>query len=206
MENKSPRRGSETWTVKQVLEAMSGPDYPPFIRDLLAQLQDWMATAFLGDNPALQEDLLFGTGERPFQVDMESLFQQLEWIEEKADILPSASPPAGKSEAVVLCLGLELYEGLRIAVDHAALFGRGACGRVWIVTDNWNMLDILRYRPHIQALAAQGISLRFILTTPWGWTEAPISFPSSKADQMLNWNKEGPDRLNRSRNDEAGSK
>lgn len=207
MKDRSSYDGKDTWTVKQVLEAMSGPDYPPFIRDLLAQLQDWMATVLLGDNPALQEDLLFGGGERAFQVDMEGLFQQIEWVESKVDLLPSASQPSGREEAVVLCLGLELYEGLRIAVDHTALFGRGACRRAWIVTDNWNIMDILRYRPHVQALSAQGISLRFVLITPWGWTEAPVGFPEGTDDQQtLNWKREEPDRFRRSANDETGGK
>ncbi len=207
MKDRSSFDDREPWTVHQVLDAMSGPDYPPFIRDLLAQLQDWMANVLLGDNPALQEDLLYGGGERAFQVDMEGLYQELEWIESKVDVLPSTVAPVGKEEAVALCLGLELYEGLRVAVDHAALFGRGACRRVWIITDNWNMMDILRYRPHVQALQAQGVSLRFVLITPWGWTEAPVAFSGNSEDGFtLNWKKEGPERFRRSRNDETGSK
>jgi len=63
---------------------------------------------------------------------------------------------------------------MRMAIDHATLFARGLCRRVWLICDSWLAEDVLRYLPHVRALAEQGIALRVILLSPWGWVEIPV--------------------------------
>jgi hypothetical protein len=42
-----------------------------------------------------------------------------------------------------------------------------------MISDTWIIGDILAYIPHIKALMARGIQLRFMLVTPWGYSEIP---------------------------------
>jgi hypothetical protein len=167
----------ETWSVGDILRAMSaGEELPPYIERLLLQLQAWMSSALSGEAAYGEDDEALGFDERRFGGDPEVLWDQLEWLEEHADLLIASDVTSCANEdAVVLCLGpLDLDEAFRTAIDHAAIFGKGKCRRVWIVSDSWLVGDVIHYLRHLRVLAAEGITIRFLLVTPWGWTEVPV--------------------------------
>jgi hypothetical protein len=143
-----------------------------------------MRSALSGENPPEREEYWAG-GNRPLQADPEGLFGELEWVCEHADLLPADRDVGEKEEALVVTVGpYILDEGFRMAVDHAALFARERCKRVWMVTDNWLMGDFVYYLSHLKALVLQGVELRLLLVTPWGWTEVPIAKALSGAGRM----------------------
>ena len=45
--------------------------------------------------------------------------------------------------------------------------------------------DTMRYAAHVDALTSQGIVLRFVLVTPWGWVEIPLSGTTASSQQFL---------------------
>jgi hypothetical protein len=174
------------WTVGDVLRAMTGGDIPPYIERLASQIQEWMISALSGEGELSTEDYLFGFGDRK-QGDPEVLISQLEWVDEFADILPASNEPAGHEEAVALCFGqVDFDEGMRMAIDYAALFGRDHCRRVWMLSDSWIIGEVVRYVQHFRALASHGVELRFVMVTPWGWTEIPIALETGDNDR-LHW-------------------
>ncbi len=198
------------WTVGDILKAISCKDFPPYIERLSSQIQEWMVAALSGEGEVSAEEFLFGFGDRK-QGDPEALVSQLDWVEKFADILPASSELLGHEDAVVLCLGpVDFDEGMRMAIDYAALFGRDHCRRVWMLSDSWVIGEVVRYVQHYSALAAHGVELRFIMVTPWGWTEIPIALEAGEAGK-LRW--EGKSRqehnnnhLRRNKHDEPNQK
>ncbi|EFQ23969.1 conserved hypothetical protein [Aminomonas paucivorans DSM 12260] len=161
-------------TIRDVLEAMRGPHYPGYLEKLLQQVQQWLTAAVSGEYPPEAEDTFWGNGDRMHFSESDALLPQLAWAQAYADILPTLGDLSGREEAVVLGVGPILFdEGLRMALDQGSLFGRGRCQRVWLVTDSWQMVDVAAYMGHLKALEDQGIELRFLFVTPWGWTEVP---------------------------------
>jgi len=176
----------EMLTVGDILEAMSEPKYPSYVKDLLYLIQEWMYSALNGVADYQAEDFFQGYTDRNMG-DPEVLLASLEWIDKFADILPSSQMPKGKSDAIVLCVGtIDLEEGMRMAVDYASLFGRGKCKNVWVISESWSIPDTARYIQHIKVLRSQGVDFRFLLVTPWGWTEIPL-FDDSFACGRLYW-------------------
>ena len=116
---KHPHRDHDAeWTVEKILKAMERPAYPEFLLELVAQIQEWMETTLSGETISPGDEAFFSYGDRIFQGDMDGLAGRLEWLESKADLLPSAEDPQGHEEAVVLCLGpIDFEEGMRIAVQ-----------------------------------------------------------------------------------------
>ena len=107
-------------------------------------------------------------------------------LEEFADVIPNSKKSGEKSDTIIISLAPPDYEGgLRAAIDHAAIFNRGKCHRVWIFSDSFNLDDVVRFIPHVDALIEQGISLRFLLITPWGWVELPLSGSTVSRQQFL---------------------
>jgi hypothetical protein len=175
---------SGDWTVGDILRAMSGRDCPDYVERMASQIREWMVAALSGENDLPAEDFLFGFGDRK-QGDPEALLSQLEWVEDYADILPATTEPIGHEDAVVLCLGpVDFDEGMRMAVDYAALFGRDHCKRVWMISDSWVIGEVVRYVQHFTALASHGVELRFIMVTPWGWTEIPIALEEGEPGRL----------------------
>lgn len=164
-------------TVGDILRAMESSAWPGFVTRAAEQVQQWMMGELAAEE-AFYEEANPAEGADPRTLgDTENLFLQLAWLEEGIDLLPTQNggPGRGCSEALVLAIGpIDIDEGLRIAVDHVALFARGKCHRVWVFCDNWIVGDALRYLPHIRTLAEQGVDLRFVLLSPWGWTEIPL--------------------------------
>jgi hypothetical protein len=54
-----------------------------------------------------------------------------------------------------------------------------------VVSDTFIFGDTIHYAAHVDALAEQGIVLRFILVTPWGWVEIPLSSNIASSQQFL---------------------
>lgn len=164
----------DVWTVGDVLDAMSGPKIPHFMVKIVQEIQTWLASAVSEEFQLDPADLLLGAGDRQISVDLEYLFNQLEWVGMHADLVPVMKESGKHEDAVILSIGpILLDEGLRMMVDHAALFASNTCKRVWIVSDTWVIGDILSYMPHMRALRERGIELRFLLVTPWGYSEIP---------------------------------
>ena len=164
-------------TVGDILRAMESSSWPGFVTRAAEQVLQWMMGELAAEEAFYEEENPAEGVDPRMMGDTENLFLQLSWLEESVDLLPTQNggPGRGWPEALVLAIGpIDIDEGLRIAVDHAALFARGKCRRVWVFCDNWIVGDALRYLPHVRMLADQGVELRFVLLTPWGWTEIPL--------------------------------
>ncbi|HAA47841.1 MAG TPA: hypothetical protein DCE03_05075 [Synergistaceae bacterium] len=199
------RNGEKEITVGDLLRVMSGPTQPPFIVKLVSVVQDWMASALYPDSGSQPDDFFQSYSDRRL-ADPEALFGQLEWMERYADLLPAPYEPAGHEDVVVLCVGtVDFDEGMRMTVDHAALFGRETCKRVWIVSDSWIIGEVARYVQHIRALEAYGVQLRFLLVTPWGWVEIPLGAERTERGFYRNdgWSKDSNNTLRFKRRDEG---
>lgn len=176
-------------TINELLSAISDTEYPQYIIDALGKIQAWMnetvnAPAEKGLDPfsAMFEEV----AEEEEADHAASLFEQLEPLEQYADLIPNTRKPDGKPDVVIVSLTPPDYEsGLRTAIDYAAVFNRSKCRRVWIISDTFIFDDVMRYSAHVDALEEQGISLRFILVTPWGWVELPLSGMSASKRQFM---------------------
>jgi hypothetical protein len=158
-------------TVGQILSAMDG-GYPGYLEKLLQQVQQWLTYMSERRYPMEAEDLFWGNGES----DGEALLPQIGWVQAFADVMPSGGEVMGHKDAVVLGVGPIMFEdSLRMAIDHGAIFGRGRCSRIWLITDNWITGEACAFGGHINALREQGVEIRAIIVTPWGWTEVPWS-------------------------------
>jgi hypothetical protein len=158
--------------VGDLLDAMSGSRVPNYVTMVIQEVQTWLASA-------VSEDYAVDTaetapGERNMSADLEYLLSQLEWANSYADVLPALKGTPGQEEALVLSLGpIILDEGLRMLVDHAALFARDVCRKVWMVSDTWVIGDVIPYIPHLKALRERGVQIHFMLVTPWNYVEIP---------------------------------
>jgi hypothetical protein len=159
--------------VGDVLDAMSGSRIPPFIINVVQEVQSWLA-ATLTEEIFMDPADLVSNNDRQISADLEYLFNQLEWVGVHADLVPVMKDTSGHEDAIVLSVGpILLDEGLRMMVDHAALFASGTCKRAWIISDTWIIGDVLPYMPHIKALKKRGVELHFLMVTPWGYSEIP---------------------------------
>ncbi len=182
------QKNDETWTVGEILSAMAGTEYPRYIQKIVSQLQQWMDESIAAEGAAHEGDPLEMLFENAVDGDGEKLFSQLEWVDDYADLLPNFKKPVGREDAVVLNVGpTDFEDSLRMAIDYASLFNRRLCRRVWVISDTFIIGDIYRYTAHIRALNAQGIAFRFLLVTPWGWTEIPLAAESASGNR-ISWN------------------
>jgi hypothetical protein len=168
-------------TVGSLMRSLSKPDYPEYILHLLAQVKGWLTRTYHIDG----EDLPYW---EVLREDPELLYGELSWLESNAALLPAATQPRPQAEAVVLYLGeADLTDAMRLAVDYSLIFSKGLCRRLWIVSDCWIPFDVYEYTDHIRAMTEKGITLRFLVTTPWGWIEIPavslgeLQIPGSSA-------------------------
>ncbi|NLL36110.1 MAG: hypothetical protein GX256_01155 [Fretibacterium sp.] len=172
-------------TIKELLSAISETEYPQYILDALARVQSWMLAAL--NAPADRGmDPITAMFEDVGEMDIDRLFESLEPFEPYVDIIPNIQRPEGRADAIVVSVNPPDYEsGIRTAIDYAALFNRSKCKRIWVVSDSFIFGDSLRYAAHVDALAEQGIILRFVLVTPWGWVEIPLSSATASSQQFL---------------------
>ena len=161
----------DTWMVGDLLDAMSGSHIPNYVTMVIQEVQNWLASALSEDYMADLTEVV--SGEHNASADMEYLFSQIEWANSYADVLPAKTAPR-QEDALILSVGhMILDEGLRMLVDHAALFGRDICRRVWLITDTWVIGDVLPYIAHLKALRENGVQLHCMLVTPWNYVEVP---------------------------------
>ena len=179
------KHGENEFTVKELLSAIAETEYPQYILDAISRIQAWMldtvsAPADQGMDPVTA---MFEDGG---EMDMEKLYTDLESLEQHVDLIPNTRRPEGRADVLVVSVNAPDYEcGVRTAIDYAALFNRKNCKRVWVVSDTFVFGDTIHYAAHVNALAEQGIVLRFILATPWGWVEIPLSGEAASAQQFL---------------------
>ncbi|MDR0649050.1 MAG: hypothetical protein LBF92_06915 [Synergistaceae bacterium] len=163
----------DMWMVGDVLEAMSGTKIPPFIVNAVQEVQAWLSAALTEDAFMESADLI-SSNDRQVSADLEYLFNRLEWVSVHADMVPLTKDSSSHEDAIVLSVGpMLLDEGMRLMVDHAALFACGVCKRLWVISDTWVIGDVLPYMPHIRALKKRGVDLHFLMVTPWGYSEIP---------------------------------
>ncbi|MDR1048339.1 MAG: hypothetical protein LBL51_01185 [Synergistaceae bacterium] len=175
---------AENLTVGDLLSAISGTEYPQYILEAISKVQAWLLDTV--NAPSDQGmDLVTAMFEDGGEMDLEKLFADLESLEPYVDIIPNTRRPEGRSDVVVVSINPPDYEcGVRTAIDYAALFNRQS-KRVWVISDTFIFWDVIRYAAHVDALFEQGVALRFLLVTPWGWTEIPLSGSSASNRQFL---------------------
>ncbi|MDR1378146.1 MAG: hypothetical protein LBJ36_03760 [Synergistaceae bacterium] len=183
--NYDKRHRDKDLTVKELLSAISETEYPQYILDAISRIQNWMLETV--NAPADQGmDLVTAMFEDGGEMDMEKLFADLESLEQYVDLIPNTRRPEGKADVIVVSVNPPDYEsGVRTAIDYAALFNRKNCKRVWVISDTFIFGDTIHYAAHVDALAEQGIILRFVLVTPWGWVEIPLSGNIASGQQFL---------------------
>ena len=183
------------FTVNELLSAMSENEYPQYILDAVSRVQEWMNDVTENDNDS-DDDIfsaIFGENYDDGNTGIEALIERLNDIGEYADIIPNTRTPEGKSDALIISITPPEYEsGLRSAIDYAAVFNRSTCKRVWIISDTFILDDVMKYSAHVDALSEQGISLRYILVTPWGWVELPLSGMTASKHTFLWRNDNAP--------------
>ena len=183
------------FTVNELLSAMSENEYPQYILDAVSRVQEWMNDVTENDNDS-DDDIfsaIFGENYDDGNTGIEALIERLNDIGEYADIIPNTRTPEGKSDALIISITPPEYEsGLRSAIDYAAVFNRSTCKRVWIISDTFILDDVMKYSAHVDALSEQGITLRYILVTPWGWVELPLSGMTASKHTFLWRNDNAP--------------
>lgn len=164
--------------ISDIINAISESEYPDYIIEAVERVQDWMKEMIQPESESNDEaDIMRAF----FQFDEEEsgivrLISSLESLKDYADIIPNSQKPEGKPDTVIVSITPPDYEsGLRTAIDYAAIFNRNMCKRVWIISDTFVFDDVIKFSPYVDALNEQGITLRYILVTPWGWVELPLS-------------------------------
>ena len=174
------RKKAENVTVNELLSAISETEYPQYILDAIATVQEWMNDMTQKpDEPADEQDIFASMFSSMFGDEDDGiggLFERLKSIEAFADVVPNSRTPDGKPDTLIISIAPPDFEsGIRTAIDYAAVFNRNKCRRVWIISDAFAFDEVVRFVPHVDALAEQGIMLRYVLVTPWGWVEMPLS-------------------------------
>jgi hypothetical protein len=184
MDYDKKHRGKDL-TVRELLSTIEETEYPDYIFEAISRIQAWLLDTV--NAPSEQGmDPVTAMFEDDGEMDMEKLFASLEGLEQYVDLIPNMKRPEGRSDVVVVSVNPPDYEsGVRTAIDYAALFNRKNCKRVWVVSDTFIFWDTIHYAAHVDALAEQGIVLRFILVTPWGWVEIPLSSNIASSQQFL---------------------
>ena len=188
--NTSPRhRRSGNITVNELLSAIGDTEYPQYILEAISKVQEWMQEVTEEPTePPEEEDIfasIFGAafGEND---EITKLFEKLKTIEDFADVVPNPNAHGGKPDTIVVSMAPpDCNTGIRSAIDYAAVFNRTSCKRVWIISDTFVFGELLTFVPHVDALAEQGIMLRYILVTPWGWVEMPLSGAAASKHKFL---------------------
>ncbi len=192
--NKGKKKQHEIM-MSELLSAISETEYPQYIIEAVETVKEWMNDAINrpeDDKPPVPDIFseFFGCDFEDETGGLEDLYKRLSSLEDFADIIPNSKKTGGKSDTIIISLAPPDYEGgLRAAIDHAAIFNRGSCRRVWIISDTFVLDEVVRFINHVDALAEQGITLRFLLVTPWGWVEMPLSDAAASKNQFL-WQSE----------------
>ena len=193
------RKKPEGITVNELLTAISETEYPQYILDAIGTVQEWMKDMTEMPEEPLEDNgdifaSLFGMNFGEETEGIERLFDRLKGIETYADVVPNPRQPEGKPDTLIISLAPpDCDSGIRTAIDYAAVFNRSKCRRVWIISDTFIFGEVIKFVPHVDALAEQGIMLRYILVTPWGWVEMPLSGSTVSKHQFL-WRSQETDK------------
>ena len=185
--------------MSELLSLISENEYPSYILEAANIVRNWMNDVINKNNKDYKdkstdslEDIFsefFGT-DFDDECGIDELYKRLSAVNDFADIMPTSKQNQeneGKSDTIIISIESSDYEGgLRSAIDYAAIFNT-KCQRVWIISDSYVLGEILRFVPHIDALAKRGITFRFLLVTPWGWCELPLSGTFASGQNFL-WN------------------
>ena len=205
-ENKtgSSKKGRKTkqqpeMMISELLSLISEKEYPSYIIEAANIVSQWMNDVISKNNKDYQgpgvsfEDIFSELFDSEFDEDpvgIDELYKRLNNIKEFADIMPTANKNQdkdGKTDTIIINIDSSDYEGgLRAAIDYAAIFNTN-CRRVWIISDSYVLGETMRFVPHVEALAKKGIALRFLLVTPWGWCELPLSGAFTSSQNFV-WN------------------
>lgn len=167
--------GKDNWTVERFLKALSVAEYPDYIISMISSVQEWMQQTLSGGE-GKRLDPVTAMFEGDIDPDLNGLFERLSWLQEYADVLPNDIRPEGRDEVVVLNVGMIDTDSVyRMGIDYASVFNYEKCKRVWLVSDTFSLQDAAHYHAHISKLTGRGIVFRFLLITPWGWAEIPLS-------------------------------
>ncbi|GHV33617.1 hypothetical protein FACS1894187_02400 [Synergistales bacterium] len=181
---------SQEITVTELLSAISETEYPSYIMDAIVKIQTWLFDTVNAPSDNGMDPVTAMFESEGNNMDLERLFADLESIEEYVDVIPNTKRPQGRADAIVVSIDPPDYEsGVRTAIDYVALFNRANGKRVWVLSDTFAFWDTVHYAAHVNALAEQGVSVRYILITPWGWVEIPLGDSSSPlSNRSLLWN------------------
>lgn len=174
-------------TVNQLLSAISQTEYPQYILEAIERVRKWLQKT-TGSEHEHEYDPLAAIFENDFDdgENLGDLLFDLVDLEEYVDVLPNIKAPEGKADTIVISIAPPDYEsGLRTAIDYAAVFNKSKTKRVWIMGNSFIFDDVMKFSHHVDALAGQGITLRFILVTPWGWVELPLSGAMVSKNQFV---------------------
>ena len=185
------RKPANNITVGQLLSAISNTEYPEHVLETIGRIREWMSDMISRQEYEQEHDesdifdAIFGQFFEEENNGIMNLFARLDDLREFADIIPGRQEPAGKPDTIVVSITPPDYEsGLRAAIDYAAVFNRPRCKRIWIISDTFIFNDVNKFSPHVDALSEQGITMRFILVTPWGWVELPLSGKMASKQQF----------------------
>lgn len=187
-EKKSTRKKKEV-TINELLNAISDTEYPQYILEAAETVKEWM-NDMIRKREEPDEDMdifaaLFGEGFED-ERGLGELFERLNALKDFADVIPTSTGTKGKPDTIIISLMPSDYEsGLRSAIDYAAVFNKQNCQRVWIISDTFILDEVMKFAPHVDALAEKGITLRFLLVTPWGWVELPLSGSTVSKNQFV---------------------
>ena len=187
---KSANKNSELM-MSDLLSAISESEYPQYILEAVEIIRDWIHNAInkSEENGNVKDNDIFAEFFGEFDDEtgnIEELYSRLGNLEEFANIIPNSNKNNDKADTLIISLAASDYDsGLRAAIDYAAVFNRPHCKRVWIISDTFIFDEIIKFVPHVEALSSQGINLRFILVTAWGWVELPLSESSASKNQFL---------------------
>ena len=176
-------------TINELLNAISETEYPQYILEAARTVQDWMNDMIKRrDDPDEEPDIFAAIFGDNFDDErgLGELFSRMNALKESADIIPSSTENTGKPDTIIISITPSDYEsGLRSAIDYAAVFNKQNCQRVWIISDTFILDEVMKFVPHVDALAEKGITLRFLLVTPWGWVELPLSGATVSKNQFV---------------------
>ncbi|MBQ7215358.1 MAG: hypothetical protein IJS39_05180 [Synergistaceae bacterium] len=183
------RRKSGNITVNELLSAIGDTEYPQYILEAIGKVQEWMQEVTeKPEEPIDEEDIFASIFGAAFGENNEAarLFEKLRTIEDFADVVPNPNGRSGKPDTIIISITPPDFDsGIRTAIDYAAVFNRTSCKRVWIISDTFIFDEVIKFVPHVDALADQGIMLRYILVTPWGWVEMPLSGATASKHKFL---------------------
>ena len=197
------KRTGKKIMMSDLLSAISESEYPDYILNAIEQVQEWMNEMIKpeteSDDEADMFRALFQFEDEEEDNNISKLISRLESVKEYADVIPNMDTPDGKPDAVIVSITPPDYEsGLRTAIDYAAVFNRESCKRVWVISDTFIFDEVAKYIHHVDALNEQGIILRYILVTPWGWVELPLSGNMASKQSFLFQTEAGKRRKKRS--------